>query len=82
VLVHFDPSISLGQLLVAASFVGSAVILYGKLAIKLEQHDLMWVDYERRHGLRGPQEPCAAHWHRRAADEEKVTEETKDFWRD
>lgn len=56
-LALFDPTISFGSVLVAVTTVSAALGLLWKLArieAKYEQqHNMMWDDYKKAHGING-----------------------------
>jgi hypothetical protein len=40
--MHFDFSVSLGQLAIVATLVGGFLKLYGPMAQRVWEHDIMW----------------------------------------
>jgi hypothetical protein len=61
-MIHFDWSISLGQVVTLVTLLGLGAHLHGQLVTLGQQHGMMWDDYAARHGLTGSSpKACAAH---------------------
>lgn len=65
-MLHFDWTISLGQIVTVVTLLGMGAYWHKQLVILTQQHGLMWNDYSARHGLDGAAPmTCAAHGHQR-----------------
>jgi hypothetical protein len=49
--MHFEFTVTLGQLLIVLSLVGGFFKLYRPFAQRQWEHDLMWDDYAERKGM-------------------------------